>query len=74
MNRPRFLSIDDSMLRRLRVLTVFVGAIWLTFGIIRLVLLTALGGLALALLGLVVGAGFLAFAVLAHLELRARAM
>lgn len=70
--RPRFAAIEDGMLRRLRVLTVFVAAIWLAFGIIRIVYAATLGAPVLTALALVVGLGFLVFSVLLHLEIRAR--
>jgi ABC-type thiamin/hydroxymethylpyrimidine transport system permease subunit len=71
--RPPGLSgIDDAMLRRLRVLFVFVGAVWLGFGVVRAVSAAMLGAPALIAAALLVGSGFLAAAVLAHLELRRR--
>ncbi|MFT4123930.1 MAG: hypothetical protein QM635_08870 [Microbacteriaceae bacterium] len=65
-------GIETGMLRRLRVLFVFVGAVWLALGILRLALAASAGGPVPTALALTVGTGFLLASVLAHLELRRR--
>lgn len=72
MRRPRFAALETRMLRRLRVQQALLALIWVILGVVRFRVESSPAQAAITALIWILAIGFATFAVLIHLELRAR--